>query len=182
MKTRNRPVLDSLSSRIAFTGLLGALALVLGALENMLPPIPLLPPGAKLGLSNIASMYASQSLGLLPALCIALAKGVFSGITRGITAMLMSLAGGLSSTFVTWLFLRKETPFFGYCGIGVLGALTHNTAQLAVAYVLTSSAVVVYIPWLMLFAVLSGILTGLVLKVILPLLNTISLPRHGKTL
>ena len=35
--------------RQAFNGLLGTLALVLSAWEGMLPPIPVLPPGAKLG-------------------------------------------------------------------------------------------------------------------------------------
>ena len=146
LHTKNRPVLDSLSFWIVSTGLLGALALVLGALENTLPPIPLLPSGAKFGLFNIASMYAN----LMAPLC-----------------------------FVYWLFLRIQFPLFGYCGIGILGALT---LQLTVAFALTSSAVVVYIPWFILFAVLSGILTCLVLKVILPLLNTISLPKYGKTL
>ena len=170
------------SGRVAFLGILGALALVLAALENLLPPLPVLPAGAKLGLSNVVSMYAAQSMGIFPALCIALVKGFFAGATRGLTAMLMSLSGGCCSTVVVWLLLRRKTPLFGYCGIGVSGALMHNAAQLAVAFLLTSSAVLLYIPWLLLFSVLSGILTGFVLKVILPLLNTIPLPGHGKTL
>ena len=58
--------------RVAVTGLLGALALTLSLLEGMLPPVPTLPPGAKLGLSNIAMLFAVQSLGLLPALGIAI--------------------------------------------------------------------------------------------------------------
>ena len=41
------------TERIALIGLLGALALVLGILENLLPPLPGMPPGAKAGLSNL---------------------------------------------------------------------------------------------------------------------------------
>ena len=37
------------AEHIALIGLLGALALVLGILENLLPPLPGMPPGAKAG-------------------------------------------------------------------------------------------------------------------------------------
>lgn len=176
LKQKNHSLNYTPAGKVAFTGILGALALSLAALENLIPPIPLLPPGAKLGLSNIASMYAAQAIGLFPALCIALIKGLFAGVTRGVTAMLMSLSGGVCSTFFMWLFLRRESPVFGYCGIGVIGSLTHNGAQLLAAALLTSPAVAFYIPWLIIFGVASGILTGLTLQVILPLLNIIPLP------
>ena len=63
---------SSAARRVAVTGLLGALALALSFLEGLLPPVPVLPPGAKLGLSNIAVLYAVQCLGFWPALGIAL--------------------------------------------------------------------------------------------------------------
>ena len=156
---------------IAFNGLLAALALVLSTIEMMLPPLPLLPPGAKLGLSNIVTMYAAGAVGLWPALCIAVIKGLFSGITRGFTAMLMSLSGGILSTFAMWLLLHLKRRPFGLVGLGVAGALSHNAAQLLVAALLTTPAVIYYIPWLIIFGVLSGILTGLVLRIIMPLLD-----------
>ena len=90
------------SRKIAVCGLLGALALVLTLLEGMLPPIPGLPPGARPGLSNIVTMFAAGSLGLPYALAIALIKGVFAFLTRGVTAGLMSLSGGLISTLAMW--------------------------------------------------------------------------------
>ena len=49
------------SGRVAFTGLLAALALSFSFLEGLIPPIPVLPPGAKLGLSNIVVLYAAGS-------------------------------------------------------------------------------------------------------------------------
>lgn len=164
--------LSARTQSIALNGTLAALAIALSALESSLPPIPMLPPGAKLGLSNLATMYAAGACGLFPALCIAVIKSFFSGITGGVTALLMSLCGGVASTFVMWLLLKAKNPF-GTTGLGVAGALTHNAAQLAVAAVLTTPAVVYYIPWLILFGVLSGILTGTVLHLILPLLNRI---------
>ncbi len=158
---------------VAFCGVLGALALVLSAVETALPPLPMLPPGAKLGLSNIVTMYAAGSLGLGPALGIAAVKGIFSGLARGVTAFLMSLSGGLLSTFVMWLLLRLKNRPFGMVGLGVCGALAHNAAQLLVAAAITTPAVVSYIPWLIVFGVLTGTLTGLVLRVIMPMLDKI---------
>ena len=46
--------------------------------ENLIPPLPMMPPGAKLGLSNLATMYAADSLGLPSALFLAVFKGVFA--------------------------------------------------------------------------------------------------------
>ena len=160
---------------LAQNALLAALALALSALELLIPPLPMLPPGAKLGLSNIVTMYAAGASGLVPALCIALLKGIFSGVTRGVTSLLMSLFGGIFSTLVMWLLLRIKSRPFGFIGLGVAGALSHNFAQLMVAMALTTPAIVYYIPWLILFGIASGIVTGMVLRTVMPLLDKLNL-------
>lgn len=183
MKPKNagRLQIRPATQRLALTAVLGALALVLSALEMMIPPLPVLPPGAKLGLSNIATMYASGSVGLLPALAISVIKGLFAGVTRGVTAMLMSLAGGVVSTLLMALMLHAKSSPFGIMGVGIGGALAHNAGQLAVALLLTTPAVVYYVPWLLVFSVLTGILTGFVLKAILPVLQKLPYPTDGKS-
>lgn len=149
---------------VAFTGILAALSLILSMLENLLPPVPGMPPGAKLGLSNIVSMYAAGSMGLMPALALALTKGIFSFVTRGVTAGLMSTSGALCSTLVVWLLLGKCR--FGLMGASAAGALAHNGAQLMVAYLLTSSAVLYYAPVLVLLGTASGVATALALHAV----------------
>ena len=151
--------------RVALTGLLAALALALSFLEGLLPPLPMMPPGAKLGLSNIASMYAAGTLGLPSALFLAVFKGLFALTTRGGMAGIMSLSGGIFSTLVMWLLLKKARASLGV--VGVCGALAHNAAQLCAAYFLTSTSVLFYVPFLLVFGVLTGLLTGLVLKLTL---------------
>lgn len=162
------------SARVAFTGVLGALALALSFLEGLLPPLPMLPPGAKLGLSNIAVLYAAGSVGLPCALFLAVLKGGFAFLGRGAAAGMMSLAGGVASTLLMWLLLRGTRASLMLTG--VCGALAHNGAQLAVARVVTSQAVVFYIPALVVFGILTGLLTGLVLGLSLPPLQKLS--RH----
>lgn len=158
--------MKSKSGRVAFTALLAALALALSFLEGLLPPLPMMPPGAKLGLSNLATMYAAGSLGLPSALFLAVFKGAFALVTRGGMAGLMSLSGGVVSTVVMWLLLlKKANASLGV--VGVCGALAHNAAQLCVAYFLTGTSVAFYVPFLVLFGVLTGLLTGLVLKLTL---------------
>lgn len=160
------------SARTAFTGLLAALALALSFLEGLLPPLPMLPPGAKLGLSNIVTMYAAGSVGLPCALFLAVLKGGFAFLGRGLTAGAMSLSGGVASTLLMWALLRGTRVSLMVVGVG--GALTHNAAQLLVAWAITSQAVVFYIPALVVFGVLTGLLTGLMLKLSLPPLQKLA--------
>lgn len=161
------------SRKIAVCGLLGALALVLTLLEGMLPPIPGLPPGARPGLSNIVTMFAAGSLGLPYALAIALIKGVFAFLTRGVTAGLMSLSGGLMSTLAMWIAWKKTR--FSLLFTGVCGALAHNAAQLCIAVLLTGRAALFYIPAMLLLSIVCGLCTGLVLRLLLPLLEKLHL-------
>lgn len=159
--------------RVAFLGLLGALALALSGLELLLPPLPMLPPGAKPGFSNIVTMYAASSVGLGPALVIALIKAVFAGVTRGFTAFLMSASGGLLSTLVMALLFRLKRKPFGLLGVGIAGAVSHNAAQLVVAACITTGAVWYYLPFLLVFAVVTGSVTGLILRAALPALERV---------
>ncbi len=150
----------------ALSGLLAALALTFSMLEGMLPPLPGLPPGAKLGLSNIVMMYAAGSLGLPLAIALAVIKGGFALLTRGVTAGAMSLSGGLLSTVCAGALLRKTRASFSLTGI--CGALAHNAGQLLTAFLLMGPAVLGYGPALVLASLLTGALTGAVLKVSLP--------------
>lgn len=149
------------TKKIALSGLLGALALVLSFLEGLVPPLPLLPPGAKLGLSNLVTMFAAGNLGLPVALFVALLKGGFALMSRGAVAGAMSLCGGAVSALAGWLLLRKTG--LSFVATGVLCALSHNAAQLAVAYFVASAGILSYVPALVFFGVCSGTLTGIAL-------------------
>ena len=63
--------------RLALMGLLFALAMALSFLESLLPALPMLPPGIRLGLSNIITMYALFVLGPASGYTIAVLKSLF---------------------------------------------------------------------------------------------------------
>lgn len=164
----------------ALFGLLAALAITFSYLESLLPTAALLPPGAKPGFSNLVNLFAASAMGTLPALGIALLKACFAGLTRGTTAFFMSLCGGVFSTLIMCLLLRKPKGL-SFVGIGVAGAVCHNIGQLLVAAVLVGNrSVLGYAPILLLCALAAGTLTGLVFRAVFPALQRITDSIHFK--
>ena len=164
-----------LTRKIALTGIMCALALALSYLETLIPAYPGFPPGAKPGLSNIVTMFMAGGAGPLYAFFITVIKGLFAGVTRGFTAMLMSLSGGILSTAAACLLFRFAKNKLGYIGISIVCAVCHNIGQLAAACIIsgTASLVVGYGPLLLIFAVVTGLLTGAILKAVMPALARI---------
>lgn len=156
--------------KIALFGMLSAVALTLSFLESLIPAAGFMPPGAKAGFSNIATMFAASAMGFAPALAITLIKALFASVTRGATAFFMSLAGGVLSTAAMYILFRF-TKKSGYLLIGVVSALMHNLGQLAVAAIMVgNSAVIGYLPVLFVAGIITGAVTGSVLKAVIPAL------------
>lgn len=154
--------------RITFTALMTAMAVVLSFVESLLPTAYFMPPGSKLGLSNIPVMFSASKLSVAETLLIVVAKSAFVFITRGFTAFCMSLAGGILSG-LCMIFIFRKTKGFGYMGIGILSALCHNAGQLIVSFFLVqTTAIIGYAPVLLVASVFTGILTGTVLKISMP--------------
>lgn len=162
----------NLTYRTALMAILCALALALGFVESLLPPIPFMPPGAKPGISNIITMFAAGSMGLPAALLIALVKSGFAFLTRGAVAGLMSFAGGMLSATAMFLLLRFAGKRLGMIGISIICALCHNLGQLTAAVFITGTAnIILYAPALAVFGVIMGAVTGIVLKAVMPALE-----------
>ncbi len=154
--------------RITFTALMTALAVVLSFVESLLPAVQFMPPGSKLGLSNIPVMFSASTGKVGDTLLIVFIKAVFVLITRGFTAFCMSLVGGILSAICT-LMIFKMTKDFGFVGVGVLSAVCHNVGQLVVSFFLVqTSAILGYAPVLLVASVGTGILTGTLLRVSMP--------------
>lgn len=164
------------SKKVALYGILGALSLVLSFFESVLmPEIPFLPPGAKLGLSNLVTMYAAATGGFAGGLYIVLIKAAFALITRGATAGFMSLAGGLLSCITVCLMIKKEGEAFSFFGIGVASAVMHNLGQLVASCIITGTpALLSYGKYLMVFALITGSVTGMALLLLMPRLSKIN--------
>ena len=144
--------------KTVYIALLAALALAIGALETVFTPI--LPPGVKVGLSNVVVMFAAASFGLPYALAIVALKALFALATRGVIAFGMSLCGGLLSATVLWLMFRFCSKKIGVLGISMVGAALHNLAQGVFALLVLGNAILAYLPILLLLSIPCGIVSG----------------------
>lgn len=146
-----------MSKRIATTGVLLAVALVLGYVESTFFQLPGI-PGLKLGLANIAVLLAFYRLSAVEALALSLLKAILTALLFGNpVGMLYSLLGSV----LAWLGMYFGRRAFGLLGVSVIGSVLHNAGQLLVACLLTQSgAPIGYAPALLLGGVGFGVLTG----------------------
>jgi heptaprenyl diphosphate synthase len=130
--------------RIALTGLLFAVAIILSLVESLIP-VPA-PAGVRLGLSNIVVMYSLFFLRRREAFTIAVLKSFFVLMTRGAVAGLLSLCGGLFSLLIMALLILVFRERVSYLIVSVSGALFHNIGQILAASAVLGSALWYYFP------------------------------------
>jgi len=152
--------------KMVFLALLVAMGTALHVVEGMLSiPVPI--PGVKLGLANIVTLLAIYLYGFRDGVTVALLRVLLGSLIGGMflsPGFLLGLSGALSSA-LTMTLLLKQTRCFSMIGISMAGAVAHNIGQLLVAsLLLQNSAVIYYLPLLLLTGIPTGILTGLLLN------------------
>jgi heptaprenyl diphosphate synthase len=152
------------TKRMVQLAILVAVAGVLHFVESAFP-IPFPVPGFKLGFANLVTLFVLAVFGLKDALVVSVVRvtlgTLMTGTLFGMT-FLMALAGAFVSCLVMYAAKKWLTPAFSLVGVSIIGAVGHNVAQLCVAMVvLEAPDLVYYLPYLTLFAVLAGSLTGL---------------------
>lgn len=148
------------ASKVARYGLLTALALVLSWVESLLPPLGA--PGVKLGLPNLAIVFALYRLGLKDACVISLVRVVLVTLLFGNGAALAySIAGAALS--LALMGLLKNTGKFSSVGVSVAGGVAHNAGQILVAMaLLETSRLAWYLPVLWVSGTVAGVLVGVI--------------------
>lgn len=148
------------TKKIAYVGVFTALALIAFLIENLLPPLFI--PGARLGLGNVFLMLTLVLYSLPEALLMLAAKCILAAIFGGASALLFSVAAGLSSLVVTYLFFKFFSERLSVTAIAAVAATVNNLVQLSVFALYTrSTAVFYYAPYLALTGVAAGVITGL---------------------
>lgn len=155
--------------RLVFLALLVALGTAMHFVEGMLTiPLPL--PGVKLGLANVVTLLGIYLYGFRDGLTVALLRVLLGSLLSGMflsPGFLLALAGAVSSTLVMALLLRS-TRCFSMIGISMAGATVHNIGQLlAASLLLQSSAIIYYLPVLLLAGIPTGFFTGFLLNSLL---------------
>ena len=152
--------------KIAYRGLLVALAMVLSYLESFIPVFAAV-PGIKIGLANIVTVFALFKLGVIDAVVIGLIRVILSALLFGNPVMIIySLAGLVLS--ITVMFIASKLPFLGTMGVSILGGVMHNLGQLLVAaFIVGNTSILYYLGILLVVGAVSGAVVGLMAGIIM---------------
>ncbi len=160
--------------------MLSAFAVAVSYLEMLIPAAAIPFPGIKIGFSNVAVMIAAKNVSFASAICVSLIKSLFVLLTRGFTAFLLSLSGGLVSALVVILIFRDKKGRFGCVGAGLIGAEAHNITQICVYSLFIGKAAFYYLPVLLCFGAACGALTGITLFYTEKFIKSPAVTRYGK--
>jgi len=154
------------TKKLAIIAMLVAQAAVLHFLESLLPnPIPI--PGVKLGLANIITLLALLLFDFKTAMQITVLRTILGSLLSGTlfgVGFLMSFSGAIVSTIVMGLlvYIGRGSAI---AAVSVAGAAAHNLGQLVMAaLILQFAGIIYYLPFMLLFSVPTGIITGLLVK------------------
>ena len=147
------------TKRLLLLAMLTAVAMILSYVESLLPSVGI--PGVKMGLANIAVIFALFRFGWKEAAALSLVRVVLVSLLFGsVGAMLYSLAGAVLSLAVMALLRRIDR--FSTVGISVAGGVAHNAGQILMAMlILQTKQLLGYLPVLAVSGIAGGVLTGL---------------------
>lgn len=147
------------TKRLVLLAMLTAVAMILSYVESLLPSVGI--PGVKMGLANIAVIFALFRFGWKEAAALSLVRVVLVSLLFGsFGAMLYSLAGAVLSLAVMALLRRIDR--FSTVGISVAGGVAHNAGQILMAMlILQTKQLLGYLPVLAVSGIAGGVLTGL---------------------
>ena len=142
--------------------MLAGVGLILFVVEAQVPrPLPWM----KLGLGNIAVVLALFLYGGGAAAAVGVVKIVVGGLLSGsLSAPTFVIGGGAGLASVALMILVRSTTrdLFSPVGVSILGSLTHQVAQLALAYIYIGTAgIFSLLPLFLLSGLFSGFLIGL---------------------
>ena len=147
--------------RLTTFALLASLAMILSFIESRIPAFVAL-PGVKIGLANIAVLFALYRLGIKEAIVVSVIRIIAISMLFGTPMSAIYSLGGALVSFTVMILLKRLTPA-SEVSVSVAGAVGHNIGQIAVACILLETNVVIYyLPFLFLSGTIAGVVIGIV--------------------
>lgn len=157
--------------KVALYGMMVALAFTFSYFESLIP-FNFGIPGVKLGLANLVVVVALYVMSPIEAFSIAVIRIFLAAMTFGnFYSLAYSLCGGILS-FIVMLLVKKTK--LSIIGVSMLGGICHNIGQIIVAaIVMETIRIAYYLPVLLVAGLLTGLLIGIVSKLIVNRLQKI---------
>ena len=149
------------TGKLTVMALTTALAMILSFIESQIPAFVAV-PGVKVGLANIAVVFALYKLGWKEAVAISLVRVVLVSMLFGsLASMFYSLAGAVLS--LIGMGLLKMSGKFTEIVVSVAGGILHNIGQIAMACLILETDVLrYYLPFLILSGTVAGVVIGVI--------------------
>lgn len=150
------------TNKMIFISLLVAVGIALSVLESAIP-IPIAMPGARLGFSNMVVLVTLIVFGFKEGIKVATLKStVLMLVTGSVSGFTYSISGAILSCITMHIAYKYLNEVFSLIGVSIIGAATHNFAQVTVAVIiLNNSRIYSYLPFLLLTSLFSGYFVGL---------------------
>ena len=145
-------------------------ALILSFVESRVPAFVAI-PGVKVGLANIAVIFALYKFGVKEAAVVSILRALIVAMLFGSPVSLMYSAAGAVLSLLVMVLLKKLTPL-GEVAVSVCGGVMHNVGQIGMASILLDTNVVVYyLPFLLLSGTVAGIVVGIASALLVKRIN-----------
>lgn len=146
-----------------------SLAITLSIFDNLIP-INFLIPGMKLGIANLVIVlllpyYSFRELLLIQILRITITAFIFGLFS----VYFFSLAGGINALVLMYIAKQIFKTKITVHTLSVIGAVAHNLGQISFAiYYFKTPELIYYIPFLVLFASITGLCLGIIIAKVSP--------------
>ena len=146
-----------------YISMLVAQGVIIGLLENMIPYPFAFAPGAKLGLANLITIIAIFTMKKKESFLLVILRLLLTTLLGGtISTLLFSASGSLLSYFGMLLIKQLGPKRVSIIGISAVGGFMFNVGQLLTASFLYGTwTTMLYLPFLAIFGILSGIAIGI---------------------
>jgi len=149
------------TKRLVLSSILIALGIGLQIAESMFF-IPINIPGGKLGLANIVTVVILYLFDAKTAFACAVLRSFLGSILYGgVTSAVYSVSGAVFAWLMMAISKRMSNGNLTQIGVSVIGAFSHNAAQVFVASVVLSNVwIFTYLPILGVASCITGVFTG----------------------
>jgi heptaprenyl diphosphate synthase len=149
------------TKRLTVLSLLIAVAMILSYIEAQIP-LSVAVPGVKIGLSNIATVFALYTIGAPAAVAVSVVRVILSSLLFGNFAMMIYSLSGAALALV-FMILTKRSRVFSVIGVSVTGGVMHNAGQvIAAAVMMENAGIAAYVIPLIISGTLAGVAVGVI--------------------
>ena len=167
--------MNNRTKKIAYLGLITAVALILSYVESLFPPIWAAVPGIKMGLPNIVIVFLLYRFGFKEAIGVSLIRVFIVSLLFGnVMYLAYSLAGAVLSLVL--MVVLKKLDIFSTVGVSIAGGVSHNLGQIIVAMLVMETAEIGY--YMIVLAVtgtLAGAFIGLAGSILLKYMKNVKI-------